>query len=483
MAKVMLQRIPSPMAVIGCLVLVLCWLAFIGSLRQAPGQREIAVAILFLTSACFIPALFLGVSRVSPGFIYCLATFLQIGLGSLAWLGAPEFAPPGLGQQAIAAGMRLLAVGIVAFWIGYGLVRPPRDIAPEEPQQVVPPWVLLGLFAIGVMATVILAATGRFGYRAIFTGPGDISWWQQWVQTATGLTGIAVILAGLHAFGNGSRAHRRALVLMVIASLGIGFIAGYKSAVLTPLATTLFIYYYFRRRLPWKTLVVAFLLVLLLVPANLAYRGTIVAGSRSATTVFDSVLGLSLSERITITSDWLAERFRIIDSIAQIQRLTPTPYPFLGAEKFAEIPAITLIPRVVWAGKPTENQAITFGRTYFGAPADSVNSFAITNVGDLYIHAGPVGVVLGMLVWGAVGGVLFRWLRLRMSSGAFLVYVVMLFRMVQVEVTFLSLISEGFRAVLLAWVVARLLYGPTSATNRSTRPVAAGSGLVTTPAS
>lgn len=450
----------SAWVAIGAMLLVFWALVAIASSASGSVDREILMALLAIAAASFAPMLLLGVSRVSPGFLYALATFLLIGIGSLAWLGTPAFAAPGLGQPAIVGALLTLALGVVAFWAGYLLVRPPRDVVPETPARIVPASVLFVLLALGIVATAILMTTGRFGYEAIFSGPGDISWWQQWVQTASGLTGIAVVLAAVHAFGNGSRAHRRALLLILVASLAIGFLTGYKSAVLAPLATTLFVYYFYRRRLPWGLLLAAVVLFMIVVPANLTYRVAIVAGTRPPTTVFDTVLEMSIQERITVTAEWVSVRLRNIDSIGQIQRLTPAPHPYIGASEFVQIPAITLIPRVLWPSKPTENVAITFGRTYFGAPADSVNSYAITNVGDLFMHAGLTAVIVGMIVWGAFGGALFRWLWRRQSPAALLVYVTVVFRMVQVETTFESVISEGFRAVMFAWLVGRLLYGP-----------------------
>jgi hypothetical protein len=429
------------------------------TLPESTGQMGIVAAILVLATACFSPVVLLRVSRVSPAFIYGLATFLLIGLGSIAWLGTPALGTPGLNQRSIAGAVLTLAAGIAVFWVGYLIVRPPTEVPPERPLPIAPIWIVSALFIGGLAASGVLIATGRFGYQAIFAGPSDLSWWQQWVQTATGLTGIAIIMAGLHAFGNGSRSHRRALLIMVLLSLGLGFLAGYKAAVLAPLATTLFVYYFYRRRLPWKVVFVTGLVPFILVPANLAYRSTITSGSGSSTTLFGAAVDMSLEERIAATFQWAAER-RVIDSIAQVKRLTPSPHPFLGAAAYAQIPAITLIPRVLWPGKPTENEAIVFGRVYFGAGSGSVNSYAITNIGDLYLHAGSFGVVVGMLVWGAFVGIGFRWLWRRQSPSALIVYVVALFRMAQVEVTFTSLISEAFRAVVFAWLVGRLIYGP-----------------------
>ena len=451
-----------------CSALALAAGMLVVSFPRATGKDSVLAAILLLGTICLAPALLLRMSKVGPGFIYGLSTFVNIGLGSLAWVSIPAFATPGLDQRAIAGALLTLAAGMAAFWVGYVLVRPPREVRPERPAAIVPAWVLLALFGVGLAAIGILFVTGRFGYSAIFAR-GDVLWWEQWIQTVTGLTGIAIIAAALHAFGNKSKTHQWALLVMVVVSCGVGFVGGFKSAVLLPLALTLFVFYYYRRRLPRKVLAAAVLLPLVLVPANLAYRGAIRTGSgatsvgsvvgtvgRTSARSFDS----SLDDRITSTTLWSSQRFRTIDSVAQIKALTPSRIPYLGVESYAQIPAITLLPRLLWPGKPTGGEGVLFGRTYFGASFDSRSSYAVTNMGDLYMHSGPWGVAVGMVIWGAVAGLLFRWLWRRQSPSALLVYVVALFQMTQVEIDFTALISGAFRAVVLAWVVGRVLYGP-----------------------
>jgi oligosaccharide repeat unit polymerase len=452
-------------------VLILAAAVLIVYSPEVTGKAGVLAAVLIFSAACFTPVVLWRSSRVSPGFIYALATFINIGLGSLAWLGNPRDGAPGLDQQAIAGALLTLAAGLAYFWVGYGIVRPPRDVRPERPPVIVPIWVLFGLFVVGLASTAILLVTGQFGYAAIFTGASEISWWQQLIQTMSGLTGIAIVVAAIHAFGNDSKAHRWALVGMVFVSCGVGFLAGFKSAVLLPLAMTLFVYYYYRRRLPRKAIAAAIFVPLVLVPANLAYRDAISTGSGTATDSFGSVLDTagrtsagsfdySLRERITATAEWGSQRFRTIDSVAQIERLTPSRIPYLGAESYAQLPAITLLPRLLWPGKPTGGEGVQFGRTYFGAGFGSRSSYAITNIGDLYLHSGPWGVAVGMVMWGAIAGLLFRWLWRRQSPSALVIYVIALFQMAQVEIDFTALISGAFRAILLAWVLGRLLYGP-----------------------
>src|SRR5205085_7549545 len=110
-----------------------------------------------------------------------------------------------------------------------------------------------------------------------------IAWWSQWVQTLSTLTLIAVVLAAMHGFGNDSWSHRKLLAVFLVVQCGAGFVAGFKSAVLVPLVYTLFTYYFFKRSIPKRVVLAAVVVPLLLVPANLAFRGAVGGAHGTAT--------------------------------------------------------------------------------------------------------------------------------------------------------------------------------------------------------
>jgi hypothetical protein len=329
---------------------------------------------------------------------------------------------------------------------------------------------LVVLFGLGLAADFILLKTSRFGYFAVVAGT-EVAWWQQWVLTASGLIWMAPVLAAIHAFGDDSRPHRRAMIAMLIVACTVGLLSGFKGFVLLPLELTLFVFYYYRRRLPWKLIVVVLISVLFLFPANLAYRidlrsslGQPTTGIRTAASrfwsAFDETTHTSLAERIATVTQWGSVRFRNIDSLARIQQLTPTPIPYSGLRPYLALPALAVVPRVLWPDKPTFATGVDFGRRYFGYAPTSITSVPITSPGDLYMHGGLIGVAVGMAIVGALAGALFRWLRLRESPAALLVYVTVLTVMIEIELDFANLASGAFRAAVFAWVVGRFVYGP-----------------------
>ena len=435
------------------------------------GKTAILGGITLLAAACFLPAFLWRTSGISSGFLYALATFLTFGLGSFAWLGQPPGASPGLSQEAVTFALVLVSAGILAFWAGYSLARPPRDVERRSPRVVVPIWPLWLLFGLGLSADLVLFLTGRFSYLSLVGTPIEITWWQQWLITLGGLTGLATNIACLHAFGSASKPHRLTVIAMLSMTSALGFVSGYKGLVILPLIWALFIFYYYRRRLPRKLLAPLVVAILVLVPANLSYRDALTTGisvqESSFASVFQTVdetlsnsLSAPISDRMAVITQWSSIRFRNIDSVAAIQYLTPSRYPYLGVQAFGQAAATTLVPRLLWPGKPSYSSGVRFGIQYLGVRAGSQSSTPITHTGDLYLHAGMVGVVAGMAIWGVIASLVFRWLRRRESPQALVIYVAAISVMVQTELNFANVIAGGFKVLFLAWAVCRLLYGP-----------------------
>jgi hypothetical protein len=433
------------------------------------GRGAVIGGIGLLAGVCFLPVLLRRTTGVSPATVYALATFATFALGGLAWLGRPVGAPVGLNQDAIAQAFVLASAGMAMFWLGYSLMRPPRDVRPTSRVPIAPVSSLVLLFGLGLVADFILFKTSRFGYFAVVAGT-EVSWWQQWVQTTSGLIWIAPVLAAVHAFGDDSRPHRRAMILMLIVACMVGLISGFKGSVLLPLELTLFVFYYYRRRLPLKLMVVGLIFVLVIVPANLAYRGALLSSLGQTPTslgtaadrfgsTFDEGSHMSLGNRIAAVTQWGAVRFRNIDSLARIQQLTPSQIHYSGSSSYLGLPALAVLPRVLWPTKPTHATGVDFGRRYFGYPLDSLTSVPITQPGDLYVHAGWLSVIVGMAIVGAIAGILFRWLCRRESPAALLVYIAVLSVIIQIELDFANLAPGAFRAAIFAWGIGRLLYG------------------------
>jgi hypothetical protein len=438
---------------------------------------QLVVGIFLFAAASLIPPVLLRgrTPGINPGAVCSVVTFISLGLGAFAWVSAsPIAAAPGLTRTWIVRALLLAAAGMLAFWVGYRAAsRSWGDRGTIVPSRVVSPLTLAWMFAAGEGMNVLLFKLGVFGYLLNPSAAGQVGPFIQWIAVARGLSNLAIIATAIHAFGNNSPAHKRLLLVIVPISVVVGVVSGFKGDIIFPILIVILVRFYYRPRVPWRAIGLVVLLMFLVVPANITYR----ANLRPAAGVFVTSAGgvlaaltgtvtesvrMPLSQRLGIVGQWGSARFRNVDSLALIVQKTPESNPYLGGRLYALGIPIILVPRFLWQSKPTLDNGYIFSQRYLDLPPSSVTSTPITEPGDLYMNFGVVGVLGGMLVWGVVCASLYAWLRRRSDadSAALLFFFAALLQVASVEVDFVSLLATAFRALLLAWIVGRALYGP-----------------------
>jgi hypothetical protein len=75
---------------------------------------------------------------------------------------------------------------------------------------------------------------------------------------------------------------------------------------------------------------------------------------------------------------------------------TPGEVPFWRGETYIILPK--LIPRVIWADKPTENASLKFAKAYkLIPPRKEVSPYPLPILAEMYINFGDWGILVGML--------------------------------------------------------------------------------------
>ena len=166
-----------------------------------------------------------------------------------------------------------------------------------------------------------------------------------------------------------------------------------------------------KKRLPLRAIALMVLtLLFLVIPFNVAFRDAVrnsgttlsVADAISAVpATFEKVVGTSLQADTASTSyDTLVVRVRMIDNLALIVQKSPTQIPYDSSLDYAKAAFVGLIPRAVWPNKPVMATGYQFGMKYYDRQSSVYTSFAVTNVGDLYMHGGLPTVLVGAVLLG-----------------------------------------------------------------------------------
>lgn len=364
------------------------------------------VALIFLAATPLV--LRLRVNGLDGPAFYAIATCFFLGFTSLAWLGEPDRPGPGLTQADIADALRVVALGLACFAIGAFLVDRSRPTSTAEfPRQSAPTaGVLATVYLVSFISVMVTFSLGAYGYISSSEGRASVASFGAVLSLLSSLGDIVVLVTALCYFRFRDRKLLLLLIAITMAEFGTSFVSGNKKFAILPLALNVIAYGMIRRRLPRKAVIgVAALLLLIIVPINQSYR----AGVRGAGQSPSEALSVAVKTPLTgnpadIASNagqYLFSRFRSIDSVALIRTQTPSPFQFAGGRLYYFLPAIVLIPRAVWPGKPVLDSAGQFTNTY-GQRSSSIQSATqITNVGDLYRNFGLPGVVIGMALWGA----------------------------------------------------------------------------------
>ena len=427
----------------------------------AGGEKASLVGGVLLVLAVTAPlCLRLRTDPLDAVGIYGVASAAFLGFASLLWLGTPAEPGPGIHAGDIAPALVLSAAALTSFGAMARFTGGVRRVPPVRIRKDASPSlrVLVVVFALSMIATVIGIAFGAFGFLSSTRGINPQSGLLGASELAKQLSGVGalvVLACALVGFATNDRRLLVAVLVFTAIQVGAGFLLGTKIETITPIVYVVLAYIATRGRIPWRPLVIsALVLVVVMIPANKAYRAFVRPQEGASAPTPTSIAQQSYS--------YVGDRLRLIDNVALIQNQTPSVYAYGNGSRYALLPAVVVVPRVVWPGKPVLDFGQEFSRTYWQLPAGDTTGTGTTQIGDLYRNFHVVGAVIGLGIWGLVVGGLTalrrRWRTPRME----MVYIASLITWVWIiEQDLPTLITTMARAVpvtiLLAWL---LLPGP-----------------------
>lgn len=434
----------------------------VGDLVFSSSQAGVVAGVVLVGAAASPLLARLRRDRLDAAGLYGLATATFLGLTSLAWVGEPTRPGPGLDQEAIAGALRLVAAGLLAFWLGSRLLGPAQPPAPIAMRPADRPSVaaLVATYSVSLAAVLATFALGAYGYisdPAALASTLPFAAVLGLLATLGDLVLVATIVSYLR---TRDRRLLPLLVGLIVIQMAIGFVGGNKKVIMLPLAFLLVGWIAAKRRLPVAAIVGSVaLLLFVIVPINQDYRAA-VRGEQQAP---EEALAAALVQfdpvrAVGNAGDYVLTRFRSIDSVALIQMQTPSPFPYAGGEKYILLPLILTVPRVVWPEKPVLNDAAQFTQTYRQAPSEIRSSTQLTQIGDLYRNFGSLGVVIGLFLVGLVVAGLTALHRRLASPRSELVYLFAIVTVVSyVDADLPLLMATATRNIALAAGVAWLL--------------------------
>jgi hypothetical protein len=324
--------------------------------------------------------------------------------------------------------------------IGRRLPMPSLTVCESPPR-------LLGavVFLLGFAADAVILAGNHFGaVESLLRGRGSglVS------ETAT-LIIIGLSLLAVRAVAPGTQRDRAVLLVAVTATLLLSIVGQFKEVGFFAIGAPLIVIAYTReRRMRLRPIVAAAAVVLVMfVAVDLARLASDRIGSTNPldvaraypTQVVDYAWywphrrPLEPWSPFKETAQLVSRRFYGFDSLALAVRFTPGVVPYQDGATLRNL-AAGLVPRLVWPGKPSIGIGYWFATVYWPSPVGVKQvPQSVTHIGELWIDFGWFGVIVGMAILGLLYRILVTAIGPGSSSGATIVYAVVLLTAVVVD--------------------------------------------------
>ncbi len=377
--------------------------------------------------------------------------------------------------------MWLVLIGAVAMWLGYwsqfAARLSNRDAVHRFKRRFLPKsdalrsWALPGLFAVGLMARLTQIRLGVYGYSSTYDQLINLGSVTQYLDLASGLGKVALVLAALQFFRRKSSLAAMSWFYGLLAvEVLFGFLSGFKSAVVMPFVIAAFCQYLQTGRFSknWIILVLVGMSVAYAViePFRAARNENANFSGNSLDSIVSTIIGASgttvggTTDQVgTLLSVSSRSNLSYIGSFgiefADRHPSLPAGSPdFLGDLFLAPLHA--WIPRLIWNTKPLGNLGLWYNQVVMG-----ISHFSSTSMGPftyLYFAGGFIAVFLGFFFIGVLQRSLFFLLQPAFSVAGATVFLAMLGTLVSIDSSFNGIIITLCRELPLLLILQFLLF-------------------------
>lgn len=281
--------------------------------------------------------------------------------------------------------------------IGRIMPRPSLEWNPVRARLVAIVMVGVGLFFYSITTTVHLSfISTSFAKVLAFLGKDLLS---------AGVAMLYVLHKQDRLEWSGTLFLYAALILVVFLgalSGGIGIIVG----IIMPF---ILLFLYFNKRIPWLVLFIVVNLIILVNAGKQTYRERIWTDDLQTADVSLAKRVIPLVDTLKLGTRNYKESIRTVsrrvnqfNTFLYVTAVTPEYVPYWGGHTFRVLPW-TVVPRFIYPDKPSWIWGQEFGHRYgLIGENDFMTSFNMPGVVELYANFGTLGVVVGMMIFGAI---------------------------------------------------------------------------------
>jgi hypothetical protein len=231
----------------------------------------------------------------------------------------------------------------------------------------------------------------------------------------------------------------------------------------------LFIYCYFRKKLPWNTIVFMALLFILVSAVKADFRSFLRQGRYVGENPAEKSLSLArlaLTKKEVLSKGYLLATQRIshnLMSFAHVVDFTPGVVPYWRGESYRGLLWAPL-PRVLFPAKPKLELGQAFGHRYSFLRTDDLStSWNLPQLVEMYVNFGLLGVIAGMFIIGIIYRLLFEmFCHSASGQGGLLIGVFIFTKLAIIESDFATIFGNIAFYIILLVVINKLMQSKTS---------------------
>lgn len=427
------------------------------------------VSVFFLVLAMFLMfmiPIFVRLLRkefdlFEPTIPYGAMNFLYYGAGALFVLFVQGVAQDGSVLPYLDLAVAYCALGYACVLLGYYVARrvvsPRLDASGPFPGLAVISCIY-GIGYVGEITYIIMERTPA-GLISIVSGVNSLVSQMAFLATFSLFYVFFMVMAG-----RATKGMKTFLFAVMIPTqiMGAVFRFGNKTALFLALGIPILAYWYARRKIAWKSLIVIFLVsVFIVFPLYYTvrnYTSPFYSQKYRLTKTFETMTKAKADVFAEGALRTTAKRLAIVNSTAVVIRECGTRVDYEYGNTLWLGVVSAAIPRILWPEKPNINIGIEFGKKFHMTPFGNYSSISPSQVGELYWNFNVPGIVMGMFALGVFLSVLY--LRFGANRGAapfrLAMYITVMFAFLQSSDGYLgALESVTTKEILVLLVLER----------------------------
>jgi hypothetical protein len=448
-----------------CILLFFVWVVLIRLGEKKASTPELTLATIIYFVCCLPFLIYFGRSEKNIPYLPLLGIFYFVYFGFSIFNNYSLFSATYLTPEIITKCLSLALFGFISLMVAFYTFLGKMVASIVIPLKI--PWDLNKAYRLGIFTGVLGIIMQYLGLKG--QAPIIIAGVATFLANLS-LLGIAILFM-LHLQNKLKLGGKIFLWIGIfIPKIFFDLVTGFIYPVIIDFMVLFFLYFYYYKSIPWLRISIALAIFFLIASAKAEYRELTWYGKfGSASPLQKGVLyGKLIYKRLSgekkeyrPTYEALSSRTDYLITFAKVVELTPAYIPFWGGHTYTTL-WTNLMPRFIMLDKPEKTLGQEFGHRYrFLDPEDTVTSYNLPILIELYINFGEIGIIVGMFILGLIFRIFYNLFNHPESGeGGFLISTMIFVNLLAIESDFSLIFGNIIQYIILFYIIIKRMKIP-----------------------